>query len=122
MLVSIAEGNASVGVSGLGPDEAAVAFDQIVRDSFGLSGAEFLAALDDGKFDDVDPDARPGLLNVLMAFSLTAHCAKPPGDRFCKAGVRGSIPLVSTHPGPRSSGPVRTRRTGSLPVRVAARP
>jgi hypothetical protein len=30
-------------------------------------------------------------------FSATAHCAKPPRGRFCKAGVRGSIPLVSTH-------------------------
>ncbi len=28
--------------------------------------------------------------------SVTAHCAKPPLGRFCKAGVRGSIPLVST--------------------------
>jgi hypothetical protein len=29
-------------------------------------------------------------------FSVTAHCAKPSLGRFCKAGVRGSIPLVST--------------------------
>jgi hypothetical protein len=35
-----------------------------------LSGAEFLAALDEGKFDDVDPDAHPGLLDVLMALPL----------------------------------------------------
>ncbi len=26
--------------------------------------------LDDGKFDDVDPDAYPGLLDVLMALPL----------------------------------------------------
>ena len=35
-----------------------------------LSGEEFLAALDEGKFDDVDPDANPGLLDVLMALPL----------------------------------------------------
>jgi hypothetical protein len=29
-------------------------------------------------------------------FSVAAHSAKPPLGRFCKAGVRGSIPLVST--------------------------
>ncbi|WP_448624539.1 hypothetical protein [Geodermatophilus sp. URMC 64] len=32
-----------------------------------LSGEEFLAALDGGKCEDVDPDAHPGLLDVLMA-------------------------------------------------------
>ena len=31
-----------------------------------------------------------------VGFSVTAHWAKPPLGRFCKAGVRGSIPLVST--------------------------
>jgi hypothetical protein len=35
-----------------------------------LSGEGFLAALDEGAFDDVDPDARPGLLDVLMALPL----------------------------------------------------
>ena len=38
--------------------------------SLDLSGEEFLAALDDGKFEDVDPDALPGLLDVLMALPL----------------------------------------------------
>ena len=32
------------------------------------------------------------------SFSFTAHRAKPPLGRFCKAGVRGSIPPVSTSP------------------------
>ncbi|WP_254920895.1 hypothetical protein [Blastococcus mobilis] len=36
----------------------------------GQSGEEFLAALDGGKFDDVDPDDHPGLLDVLMALPL----------------------------------------------------
>jgi hypothetical protein len=31
---------------------------------------EFLAALDEGKFDGVDPDVHPGLLDVLMALPL----------------------------------------------------
>jgi len=43
---------------------------------------------------------RPTVANYECAgqegFSGTAHCAKPPPGRFCKAGVRGSIPLVST--------------------------
>jgi hypothetical protein len=35
-----------------------------------LSGEEFLAALHQGKYDDVDPDANPGLLDALMALPL----------------------------------------------------
>jgi hypothetical protein len=35
-----------------------------------LSGEEFLAPLDGGKFEDVVPDAHPGLLDVLMALPL----------------------------------------------------
>lgn len=69
-LVSIAGSNASVEVSELRPDEAAAAFDRIVCGALDLSGAEFLAALDAGTFDDVDPDAHPGLLDVLMALPL----------------------------------------------------
>jgi hypothetical protein len=70
VLVSIAESNASVGVSELSPEEAVAAFDRIVRGALNMSGAEFLEALDDGKFDDVDPDTYPGLLDVLMALPL----------------------------------------------------
>ena len=69
-LVSIAESNASVEVSELSSEEAAVVFDRITRSALDLSGEEFIAALDDGKFDDVDPDAHPGLLDVLMALPL----------------------------------------------------
>jgi uncharacterized protein (DUF2336 family) len=69
-LMSIAESNASVEVSELSPDEAAAAFDRTVRGALDLSAAEFLAALDAGKFDDVDPDSHPGLLDVLMALPL----------------------------------------------------
>ena len=69
-LVSIAESNASVEVSELSPEEAAAAFDRIARDALNLSGPEFLQALDHGKFDDVDPDSCPGLLDVLMALPL----------------------------------------------------
>lgn len=69
-LVSIAETNASAGVSELSSEEAAAVFDRMTRSALGLSGEEFIAALDDGKFDDVDPDAHPGLLDVLMALPL----------------------------------------------------
>ncbi len=65
--VSIADSKASLEVSELSPEEAAAAFDRIAREALGLSGPEFIQALDDGKFDDVDPDAYPGLLDVLMA-------------------------------------------------------
>jgi hypothetical protein len=68
--VSIAESSASVGVTELTPEEAAAAFDRIARTALNLSGEEFLAALDGGKFEDVDPDAHPGLLDVLMALPL----------------------------------------------------
>ena len=69
-LVSIAESNASVEVNELSSEEAAAVFDRITRSALGLSGEEFLAALEEGKFDDVDPDANPGLLDVLMALPL----------------------------------------------------
>lgn len=68
--MSIAESNATVEVSELSPEEAAAAFDRIARGAVSLSGPEFLYALDDGKFDDVDPDSYPGLLDVLMALPL----------------------------------------------------
>ena len=55
---------------GVHPEEAVVAFDRIARRALDLSGEEFLAALDEGTFDDVDPDAHPGLLDVLMALPL----------------------------------------------------
>jgi hypothetical protein len=70
MTVSIAESNASVGVTELTPEEAAAAFDRIARTALDLSGENFLAALDKGKFDGVDPDVHPGLLDVLMALPL----------------------------------------------------
>jgi hypothetical protein len=70
VLMAIAERNAAVEVTELTPDEVAAAFDRISRGALSLSGEEFLAALDDGKFDDVDPDAHPGLLDVLMALPL----------------------------------------------------
>jgi hypothetical protein len=57
-------------VSELTPEEATLAFDRISRSALNLTGEEFLAALDAGKFDDVDPDAHPGLLDVLMALPL----------------------------------------------------
>lgn len=69
-LVSIAGSNASVEVSELSSEEAAAVFNRITRNALGLSGEEFIAALDDGKFDDDDPDARPGLLDVLVALPL----------------------------------------------------
>jgi hypothetical protein len=68
--VSIAESNASVEANELTPEEAVVVFDQIARRALDLSGQEFLAALEAGRFDDVDPDAHPGLLDVLMALPL----------------------------------------------------
>lgn len=68
--MSIAEGDASVEVNEISPEEAAAAFDRITRSALGVSGEAFIAALDDGKFDDVDPDAAPGLLYVLMALPL----------------------------------------------------
>ncbi len=61
---------ASGEASELDPEEAGPAFDQIARNALGLSGPEFLQALDEGKFDDVDPDSYPGLLDVLMALPL----------------------------------------------------
>lgn len=63
----IAESSASVEVSELTAEEAAAAFDRIARTALNLSGEDFLAALD---LDDVEPDARPGLLDVLMALPL----------------------------------------------------
>jgi hypothetical protein len=68
--VSIAESSASVEVNELTPEEATAAFDRIARTALDLSGAEFLVALDEGEFDNVDPDAHPGLLDVLMALPL----------------------------------------------------
>ena len=68
--MSIAESSASVEVSELTPEEAAEAFDRVAHAAMGLSGEEFLAALDEGTFDDVDPDDHPGLLDVLMALPL----------------------------------------------------
>jgi hypothetical protein len=68
--MSIAESNASVEANELTPEEVVVAFDRIARRALDLSGQEFLAALEAGSFDDVDPDAHPGLLDVLMALPL----------------------------------------------------
>lgn len=68
--MSIAESNASVEADELTPEEARVAFDRISRVALDLSGEEFLAALDAGTYDDIDPDAHPGLLEVLMALPL----------------------------------------------------
>lgn len=68
--VSIAESSASVGVEELSPEDAAAQFDRISHRCVGLSGREFLEALDAGKYEDVDPDAEPGLLDVLMALPL----------------------------------------------------
>ena len=52
------------------PAERVAIIDRIVRSALNLSGEQFLADLDAGKFDDVDPDAHPGLLDVLMALPL----------------------------------------------------
>src|SRR5215203_2038528 len=68
--MSIAESSASVEVSELTPEEATAVFDRIVRSALNLSGEQFLADFDAGKFDDVEPDAHPGLLDVLMALPL----------------------------------------------------
>jgi hypothetical protein len=68
--MSIAESSASVGVTELTPEGAAAAFGRIARTALDLSGEEVLAALGGGKFQDVDPDAYPGLLDVLMALPL----------------------------------------------------
>jgi hypothetical protein len=68
--MSIAESSASVEVSELTPEEAAAVFDRIVRSALNRSGEHFLSDLDAGKFDDVEPDAHPGLLDVLMALPL----------------------------------------------------
>jgi hypothetical protein len=68
--MSIAESSASVEVSELTLEEATAAFDRIARTAVDLSVEEFLAALDEGKFDGLDPDAHPGLLDVLMALPL----------------------------------------------------
>src|SRR5687768_960001 len=57
--MSIAESSASVEISELTPEEATEAFDRVARTALDLSGEEFLAALDEGKYDDVDPDAQP---------------------------------------------------------------
>lgn len=69
VFVSIAESNASAEARMSTPEEAAVVFHRIARCALDLA-AKFLAALDEGEFDDVDPDAHPGLLNVLMALPL----------------------------------------------------
>ena len=68
--MAIAERNASVVVSECTAEEAAAVFDRIARSALDLSGEEFLAAFDGGEFDDVDADAYPGLLDVLMALPL----------------------------------------------------
>ena len=68
--MSIAESSAPVEVSELTPEEAAEAFNRVTRTALDLSGEEFLAALHQGKYDDVDPDANPGLLDALMALPL----------------------------------------------------
>ncbi len=67
--MSIADSK-GLGRGELDPEETGAAFDQIARNALGLSGPEFLQALDEGKFDDVDPDSYPGLLDVLMALPL----------------------------------------------------
>ena len=68
--MSIAESGASVGVTELTPEEAAEVFDRVARTALDLSGEEFLVAFDEGKFDGVDPDVHPGLLDVLMVLPL----------------------------------------------------
>jgi hypothetical protein len=65
--MSVAESSAYVEVGELTPEEAAEAFGRVARTALHLSGEEFLGALDEGKFDGVDPDTHPGLLDVLMA-------------------------------------------------------
>ena len=68
--MSIAESGASVGVTELTPEEAAEVFDRVAHTALDLSGEEFLVAFDEGKFDGVDPDVHPGLLDVLMVLPL----------------------------------------------------
>ena len=68
--MSIAASSASVEVSELTPEQASAAFDRIAHAAMHMSGEEFLAALDEGTFDDIDPDEHPGLLDVLMALPL----------------------------------------------------
>ncbi len=51
----------------LGTAEAHALFDTLAREHMGMSGTDFLAAYDGGKFDDVGPDHVPGLTDVLMA-------------------------------------------------------
>lgn len=68
--VPIAGSSAAVEVSELTPEEASAAFDRATHAAMGMSGEEFLAVLDEGKFDDVGPDDHPGLLDVLMALPL----------------------------------------------------
>ena len=68
--MSIAGGSASVEANELTPQEATVVFDRIARDALDLSDGAFLAALDGKEFNDIDPDAHPGLLDVLMALPL----------------------------------------------------
>jgi hypothetical protein len=100
--MSIAESNASVEGKELTPEEAAVAFDRIARRALDLSGEGFLAALDEGAFDDVDPDARPGLLDVLMALPLVRRRLVPGASPYqavevdCARRGLGVHPLVST--------------------------
>ena len=53
-----------------------------------------------------------------MAHSTLAHSAKPPFVRVCKAGVRGSIPLVST---PRTPVPTRASSRSGGPTEPAVR-
>jgi hypothetical protein len=47
--------------------EAADLFDRIARREMGISGAEFLARLDNGDYEDVDHDSVPGLVEVWMS-------------------------------------------------------
>ena len=68
--MSIAESSASVEVSELTPEQASTAFDRIAHAAMDMSGEEFLAALDKGKFDNIDPDDHPELLDVIMALPL----------------------------------------------------
>ena len=52
----------------LSREEAYALFDKAARRELHMSGDEFLAALDKGKFDE-DPD-RPDVINVLMLLPL----------------------------------------------------
>ncbi len=68
--MSIAESSETVGVEELSPEDAAAQFDRISQRCLGRSASEFLEALDAGKYEGVDPDSEPGLLDVLMALPL----------------------------------------------------